>query len=128
MKKLAFCFLLVFIFTSGVSYAQDKKMPEGMKTYYLVLLKKGPNRTQDSVTAAKIQAGHMAHINEMAAAGKLNVAGPCSDNGDLRGIFIFNVASIEEARALTESDPAVKSGRLIMEIHPWMSQKGICLQ
>lgn len=99
-----------------------------MKTYYLVLLKKGNNRSQDSVTAMQIQTGHMAHINKMAADGKLNIAGPCLDDSDLRGIFILNVTSLEEAKALTEADPAVKAGRLIMEVHPWMSQKGASLK
>ncbi|WP_157593110.1 YciI family protein [Rufibacter tibetensis] len=56
----------------------------------------------------------------MAADGKLTLAGPFLDNGDVRGIFIFNVNTIEEA----EVDPAVKAGRLIMESHPWYGQKG----
>ncbi len=36
-----------------------------------------------------------------------------------RGIYIFNVSTVDSARALTESDPAVKAGRLAMELHPW---------
>ena len=35
---------------------------EEMKRYWLVLLQKGPNRNQDSVSAKKIQAAHMANI------------------------------------------------------------------
>jgi uncharacterized protein len=80
---------------------------------------RGPDRSQDSLTAAKIQKGHMAHIMQMAKDKKLVLAGPFMDNGDLRGIFVFNVASVEEAIDLTNQDPAVKSGRLVMEIHPW---------
>lgn len=95
-----------------------------MKTYYMVFLKKGPNRNHDSATAATIQAGHMANIQKLAAAKKLKVAGPFLDDGDLRGIFILDVPSLEEAKRLTEADPAVQAGRLIMEIHPWMTQKG----
>ncbi|WP_207433627.1 YciI family protein [Sabulibacter ruber] len=99
-----------------------------MKTYYMAFLKKGPNRGHDSLTAAKIQEAHMAHINKMAAEGKLTLAGPFLDDGDLRGIFIFNVRTMEEAKALTEADPAVKAGRLVMELHPWYAQKGAKLQ
>lgn len=129
MKKLFAIATLLLLTLSVNSFAQETKKPEGeMKTYYLVLLKKGNNRTQDSVTAKQIQAGHMAHINKMAADGKLNIAGPCLDDSDLRGIFILNVVSLEEAKTLTEADPAVKAGRLIMEIHPWMSQKGASLK
>ncbi len=91
----------------------------GMKHYVMAFLKAGPRRDQDSVTAAQIQKDHMANINRLAEEGKLIVAGPFEDNGELRGIFIFNVTSMEEAKTLTESDPAVQSGRLIMELHPW---------
>jgi uncharacterized protein YciI len=41
-----------------------------------------------------------------------------------RGICIYDVKSLERAKALAEADPAVKAGRLRVEVHPWMSQKG----
>ena len=95
-----------------------------MKTYYMALLKRGPYQPTDTAEVNGIQRAHMAHIRQMAADGKLVMAGPCLDNGDLRGIFIFDVATLEEAKKLTEADPAVKAGKLIMELHPWMSQRG----
>lgn len=91
----------------------------GMKKYVMAFLKAGPNRNQDSATAAQLQAAHMANIHRMAANGDLVVAGPFLDKGDLRGIYIFNVETVEKAKELTETDPAVKAGRLIMELHPW---------
>lgn len=91
----------------------------GMKQYVMALLKKGPNRNQDSAAVEALQKGHMENINKMAASGKLVLAGPFMDDGDIRGIFVFNVSSLEEARRLTEKDPAVVAGRLIMELHPW---------
>jgi uncharacterized protein YciI len=91
----------------------------GMKKYVMAFLKAGPNRNQDSATAAKLQAAHLANIRRMADAGKLVIAGPFLDENDIRGIYIFNVESVEEARALTSTDPAVKAGRLVMELHPW---------
>jgi uncharacterized protein YciI len=97
----------------------------GMKHYVMAFLKAGPNRDQDSVTAAEIQKGHMANIQRFAKEGKLVVAGPFEDDGELRGIFVFNVATLEEAKALTESDPAVKAGRLILELHPWYGSAAI---
>ena len=60
----------------------------------------------------------------MADAGKLIVAGPFADGGQLRGIFIFK-ATAEEARALASEDPAVKAGRLALDVHPWMVADGI---
>ncbi len=91
----------------------------GMRKYVMAFLKAGPNRDQDSTTAAELQRAHMANINRMADEGKLAVAGPFLDGGELKGIYVFNVSTIEEAKALTETDPAVKAGRLVMELHPW---------
>jgi uncharacterized protein len=91
----------------------------GMKKYVMAFLKKGTNRDQDSATVAEIQKGHMANINRLANEGKLIVAGPFLDDNEIRGIFIFNVETIEEAAALTNTDPAIKSGRLSLELHPW---------
>lgn len=91
----------------------------GMKNYVMAFLKKGPKRDHDSATAAEIQKGHMANIGRMAREGKLILAGPFMDDGDIRGIYVFNVESIEEAEALTNTDPAIVSGRLVMELHPW---------
>jgi uncharacterized protein len=91
----------------------------GMKKYVMAFLKKGPNRNQDSLTVVQLQEGHMANINRMAEEGKLILAGPFMDDGDLRGIYIFNVETIEEAEALTRTDPAIQAGRLIMELHTW---------
>lgn len=97
----------------------------GMKKYVIAFLKAGPNRTQDSATAAKIQSGHMANIGRMADAGQLVLAGPFMEKGDLKGIYIFNVETVEEAKALTETDPAIQAGRLIMELHPWYGSAGL---
>jgi uncharacterized protein YciI len=90
-----------------------------MKAYVMAFLKKGPNRNQDSIEAARLQAAHMANIRRMAEEGSLVLAGPFMDDGDLRGIYLFNVSTVEEARRLTDSDPAVRAGRLVMELHPW---------
>jgi uncharacterized protein YciI len=91
----------------------------GMKKYVMAFLKKGPKRDHDSFTAVNIQKGHMANIQRMADEGKLILAGPFMDDGDLRGIYIFNVETVEEAQELTKTDPAIQAGRLIMELHPW---------
>jgi uncharacterized protein YciI len=91
----------------------------GMKTYVMAFLRRGPNRGQDSLSAANLQKAHMDNINRLAKAGKLVMAGPFLDNEDVRGIYIFDVKTIEEARALTETDPAIQAGRLAMELHPW---------
>jgi len=91
----------------------------GMHQYVMAFLKRGPNRSQDSTQAAKLQRAHLDNISRLAEEGKLVLAGPFLDDGDLRGIYIFDVTTIEEAVELTKTDPAIKAGRLIMEMHPW---------
>lgn len=91
----------------------------GMKTYVMAFLKTGPNRLKDSAAREELQKAHLKNIMRLADEGKLIVAGPFLDNQDIRGIFIFNVSSVEEAQKLTETDPAVKAGSLVMELHPW---------
>jgi uncharacterized protein YciI len=61
----------------------------------------------------------------MAESGKMLLAGPFGDSGDLRGMCVYRVDSEAEARSLAEGDPAVQAGRLAVEVHPWMSAKGI---
>jgi uncharacterized protein YciI len=91
----------------------------GMRTYVLAFLKAGPNRNQDPRTADALQRAHLDNIRRLSDQGKLALAGPFTDEGPVRGIYVFNVATVEEARMLTESDPAVQAGRLEMELHPW---------
>ncbi|MCL2909461.1 YciI family protein [Shewanella aquimarina] len=91
----------------------------GMKRYVMAMLMSGPNRDQTEEEAERLQRAHLDNITRLAEAGKLVLAGPFLEEGDLRGIYIFNVTSVEEAKALTQSDPAIKAGRLVMELHPW---------
>jgi uncharacterized protein YciI len=101
-------------------------MPLKMTTVYLAFLTRGAKWTPEKTPAtAEIQKGHMANINRLAAMKKLVIAGPFGDDGQLRGIFVFRVDSIEEARTLTETDPAVQAGRLALDLHPWMVPEGI---
>jgi len=110
---------------SKYDLASDTSVYSGeMKRYWLVLLKRGANRTQDSISSAKIQAGHMANINRLVAAGKIIMAGPMGIDGDLRGIFIMNCKDSSEVEQFVKTDTAVITGRLKMEYYPWWSEKG----
>lgn len=128
MKKLFFILFILLSISFEDLVAQKRNNEDNLKPYFLVILKKGPHRDQDSATAAKIQKAHLENINRLAALGKLNVAGPFLDDGDIRGIFIFDSGNEEEVKGFVENDPAVKAGRLIFEIHPWMTQKGTCFK
>lgn len=97
-----------------------------MTTYVVGFLKKGANwGTGTKEESERIQERHLANLRKMAEAGKLIIAGPFSDNTGLRGMLIFKVSSIEEARGLAEQDPAVQVGRLALELHPWFAAQGL---
>jgi uncharacterized protein YciI len=91
----------------------------GMKHYVMAFLKSGPNQITDSVKRTELQKAHLKNIIRLANEGKLIVAGPFLDDQPVEGIFIFNVETIEEAKALTNTDPAIQSGELVMELRPW---------
>lgn len=99
-----------------------------MQQYFLVLLKSGKNRSQDSATAAELQKQHLAHLNRMATEGYMSLAGPMGNDGVIRGIAVYNTPTLEMADSLAKSDPMVKAGRLEVEIHPWWAAKGGKLQ
>jgi uncharacterized protein len=131
MKQI---FLIIFFFfaASCVCFAQNststydsalaRKLGAddyGMKKYVFAFLKSGKTIISDKTEEQKIQIAHLRNIQRLAADGKLVIAGPFMDNQELRGIFIFNLATIEEAKQLIETDPAIKAGVLVMELHPW---------
>jgi uncharacterized protein YciI len=100
--------------------------PMKLTPMYLCFLTRGDKWTPEKTAATQaIQDGHMANIGRLAEMKKLIAAGPFGDDGRLRGIFVFRVASLEEAKTLTETDPAVKAGRLALEIHPWLVPEGV---
>jgi len=91
----------------------------GMKKYVMCFLRTGPNKSLSADSLKKIQTAHLYNIKKLAAQGKLVIAGPFLDQTELEGIFIFNVATIEEAKTLTNTDPSVIAGVLFRELHPW---------
>jgi uncharacterized protein len=91
----------------------------GMAKYVVAFLKAGPKHGDDPEHGAQLMQAHLANIMRLAAQGSLVVAGPFLDDGPLRGIYIFKVATVEEARALTATDPAIQAGHFEMELHPW---------
>lgn len=96
-----------------------------MRRYVLAFLKAGPNQGGDRDEIMAVQRAHLDHIHELAEDGKLIAAGPFLGAGELRGIFLFAVPSLEEAQALAERDPAVAAGRLELELHSWYGPAGL---
>ena len=91
----------------------------GMKSYVMAFLLEGPNRDQSEEEASNLQRAHMDNMGVLADEGKLVLAGPFGADSNIRGIYIFNTASLEEAEEWTKTDPAIQAGRLKMELHEW---------
>jgi uncharacterized protein YciI len=137
MKKLLLLFLSiapVIVFAQSAKTTDTtakkpvKEFKDGeytMKQYFFVMLTRGARRNEITDTAIinKLQAGHRKNIERLAAQGKILVAGPFGDNGNWRGIFIFDCETKEEVEFLLKTDPAIAAGRLDYEIHPWWTAK-----
>ena len=120
MKKIIPGLILVCsLICTSTFCQQEKKLENQIRQYWFVMLTAGSNRSQDSVTAARIQQEHLANINRLYNDGKLKVAGPFGDEGKWIGLFIFDCETKEEVEKLVKTDPAVAAGRLNYEIHPW---------
>ncbi|HEX2644576.1 MAG TPA: DUF4440 domain-containing protein [Thermoanaerobaculia bacterium] len=116
---------LVLFGRATVSWSAPETPPK-MRAYFLALLYKGPAWTPEQTPeTARVQEGHMANIRRLAEEGKLTLAGPFEDAGDLRGLFVLDAGSIEEARALCATDPAIQAGRLRAEVYTWWSAEGV---
>ena len=131
MRSLSLIILLsvlFFPFYNQSAFSQSNIEEEfQMKQYFMVFLTSGPNRTQDSITAAKIQEGHLGNITRLFNEKKIVLAGPFLDKGKYRGIFIFDLPTEDEVIQHLQTDPAIKAGRLDYEIHPWYGPGNITI-
>lgn len=93
----------------------------GMRSYVLAILKTGPNDAEitDEEKRKELFAGHFANMGRLAEEGKLVLAGPLDGKMLRRGIFIFNVATIDEAKELVKTDPSIKAGVFDVEYHKY---------
>lgn len=99
-----------------------------MQKYFIAFLKSGPNRSQSEEEASQLQEAHMAHLGKMYELGYADISGPFEDESDIKGITIYNVPTLKIADSLANSDPMVKAGRLVIELHPWWAAKGFLLR
>lgn len=99
-----------------------------MQQYFIAFLKRGPERSQNKAATDSLQALHMAHLGRMYEEGYADISGPFGDDGDIRGITIYNVPTFQMADSLANLDPSVQAGRLEIEVHPWWAAKGFPLR
>jgi uncharacterized protein YciI len=124
MRGFATGMALLLTFAGAEARAEE---PSRMTAVYLVLLKKGPSWAPGESPALRaLQEKHLANIRALWQAKKLVIAGPVEDEaGDLRGLFVFQAESLDQAKEWAGSDPAVKAGRLTPVVYPWWVEKGV---
>lgn len=100
----------------------------GMRKYVLVILKTGGTRVPDGPERDRMFAGHFANMKRLSDAGKLAVAGPFfTDPTGWRGLYVFAVDTIDEAKALAETDPVVVQGEMVAAYHEWYGSAAMML-
>jgi uncharacterized protein YciI len=105
--------------TIAAVLALTAQLPDGMTTYQLVVLKKGPAYTTDPVAAKKVLDQHVAYMMKLGAEGQSLAAGPCTDDGEIAGLMLLRAGSVEKARQIEEADPAVKAGHFAFDVGPF---------
>lgn len=125
------------VFFAAISFAQTPRefeMKDGdttyvMKQYFMGFLMRVEDKLElDSAEVMRIQQAHLDYMSENAKTGTLLIAGPFGDDGDMRGIVIYDVATKTEADSIISNDPAVKAGRLAIDVKPWWAAKGSTLK
>lgn len=137
MKRIILSVAFLCITAIGFSQETESKYDEklakslnaderGMKKYVFCLLKTGSNTTVTKEESQKLFEGHMTNIGKLAKEGKLVVAGPFMKNDrNYRGIYIFNVETVEEAKLLVATDPAIQFNLLEAELTPWYASAAL---
>ena len=99
----------------------------GLESYELVILRRPPDPpAYDDEALDRIQAEHLAYLDSLHRDGQTVTHGPLQDQPDptIRGLVVFRVGSVDEARRLAEADPAVRAGRLAVDVTTWLCPAG----
>lgn len=141
MKKIASLILLAALGATAQAETPAAKPPvydaelakslggndNGMRRYVFVVLRTGPNKVPAGPERTEMFAGHMANIQRLASEGKLAYAGPLDGVNGARGIFIFSVESIDEAKALVATDPVIIKGEMVADYHSHFGSAGLMM-
>lgn len=97
------------------------------KKYTLVIKKAGPIRDQSEKEVKEIQEAHLKHLFTLKEKGILLINGPVLNHPEIKGIGIYHSCDKDEVFDLASQDPAVKAGRLVVEVYEWFGIPGAAL-
>lgn len=108
MKRLTVYFMLILLIWGSQLLGNE---------YYFVFLNTNPNRTDiPKEQIQELQNKHLANIDSLYRIGKLVAAGPFEGGG---GLFILVAPTIDSAKRILESDPAIAAKRFKIEVFPF---------
>jgi uncharacterized protein YciI len=99
----------------------------GMRSYVLVVLKTGPTKVPPGPERDEMFRGHFANMKRLSDEGKLALAGPFDGVDGWRGLFIFAVRDIDEAKQLASTDPVLVKGEMVAEYHKYYGSAALML-
>lgn len=115
--------LIALAIAPSIAVAQDSEPQFKLVQFHMALLKKGPNWTgRKTKKAERLDLDHQVFVLSLLESGKAIICGSLNDNGEIRGVYILRAPSADDAKAWANSDPAVASGHLLVEMHPWWSE------
>ncbi|HEY2371244.1 MAG TPA: YciI family protein [Gaiellaceae bacterium] len=92
--------------------------------FSLVLLETNPAAPKlDEVTSVRVFDAHLAHLAAGHDAGHMIGAGPARDGAALRGLCLTTLPP-DDARAWSQTDPAVQAGVFTVRVVPWQVPAG----
>ncbi len=103
----------------------DPPAPSGFQKYYFVMLLKGTKLDQDRAALTKMMEGHLDYMDKLGTERKSLVDGTFMDGGTWRGFLLVRAASVDEVKTIVDADPVVQAGRVVYEVHPWMTESGV---
>ena len=98
-----------------------------LEAFELVLLRRPASAPEyPEKELERIQREHLAYHAGLREAGHVVTNGPVDGQPDpsLRGLAFYRTGSLERSRQLAEADPAVRAGRLAVEIMTWYCPPG----
>ena len=101
-----------------------------LEAFELVLLRRpdgAPDYPDEEID--RIQREHLAFYAGLRASGEVVTNGPVEQpDPSLRGLGFYRTGSLERSRQLAEDDPAVRAGRLAVDIMTWYCPPGTMSQ
>ena len=122
MKKLVLVVALLISIGAVAQQAgppQDLEIPNNMKQYFVALLVTTDRSARAHDDHEFVKSTWRLHRSQVEA-GKFVVVGPYTDNGNIAGMAIVDVPTLEDVKKIMSGDPMVTSGMFDMGIHSAM--------